>query len=189
MKKVLGLIAVLVLGAAFAQNTDSVDHEVSIEIPSMIEIQFVDSLGAVVANPTIQFDYQADITGYLAAVNGGTGVLAPTSTADFANIQVRSNYDTWNVTVTAVEKAGTSLVGSGLALADIAVDNGVVGAGNISFAMGSGVAVTSGTRTLSGGSLVFEDLGISSADYSLAVDGDEDPGLYEITVTYTVTGI
>lgn len=187
MKKVLSLLVVVAAvfsSAALAQNTDSVDHEVSIEIPSMIEIQFVDSADAVVTNPTIEFDYQGDVAGYLSAVTG-SGLLAPTSTGDFANIQVRSNYDTWNVTVTAVEKAGTTLTGSGLALADISVDNG----SGLAFAMGTNVAVTSGTRTLVAGDLVFQDLDISSADYSLAVDGDEDPGLYEITVTYTVTGI
>jgi len=187
MKKVLSFLVVLVLGAAFAQNTDSVDHEVSIEIPSMIEIQFVNGAN-VVANPTIQFDYQTNIGAYLTAVNSSPtgGSLAPTSIGDFTNIQVRSNYDTWNVTVTAVEKAGTSLVGSGLALTDSTVDN----LNGISFAMGSGVPVTGGGRTLDANSnLVFEDLGISSANYSLNVNGDEDPGLYEITVTYTVTGL
>lgn len=182
------------LGTAFAQ-TDS--HDVVIKIPSILSVRIVDSSGGLAGSPIVNFDFRtttANRTKYIDAVNAGGADLAPTSTPDFSDLQVFSNYGTWSLYVKATDplSAFTSLdtgitSGAGISLSDIVVTpSGTPGASDItvatSFPLDITTAVATGKNT-SG----WKSVGISGNDYTLHVNGDENPGAYTSTVTYQFT--
>ena len=188
---ILSLLASL--GTAFAQS-DS--HDVEIQIPTILSVRIVDGGGALAANPKVTFDYRsssADVQLYIDAVNAGGGDLAPTAVTDFSDVQVFSNQASWSVYVSASALGFTQLdsgitSGAGIALSDIVVTpTGTKGANvstvSSSFALDASTAVATGVNT-SGG---WQSLGFSGGDYALAVNGDENPGMYTTTVTYSFT--
>lgn len=196
MKRVFRLAVLSLLAAASfaAAQTDS--HDVTVRIPSVLQIRIIDGTGNnAAANPAITFDYQAaaNINTYLNTVNAGGGDLPPTAVTTFDNIKVFSNRTgAWNVNVAATalsfnnNLAVAGATGAGVALADLKVTpSGAIGSGvgtvTPSFTMAGGL-VASGTRTTG-----WSALGISGADYDLVVNGDEDPGEYTTVVTYTIT--
>lgn len=187
MKKVfsfLVVVATLVAGSAMAQ-TDT--HDVTINIPEVLQISIFDASNNVAVAPSVSFDYVTNAAAYLAMVNAGGGALAATSSSQFADVRVMSNHASWQVTVSA---AGA--LGIGLALADIDVTPSGVTGPNVATAPGwdlTGGVMAVGTATVGGGQLAFQSLGFSGNDYSLTVNGDEDPGTYTLTVTYTITGL
>ena len=115
MKKVFGLIgflAVIVSGTAFAQTSQS--YDVTVTIPSYLKIRMVDGTGALVSAPdAIAFDYGA-------AANAGSftpGTALPrTSTNNWADVEVASNDGGWKVNVST----GTT---SGFDWSKVTVDN------------------------------------------------------------------
>jgi hypothetical protein len=119
--------------------------------------------------------------------------IEPTST-NFSDIVVLSNRATWTVDVFAtaftftdnVATDGVAVPEFGLAVTDISV--AITGANALATLEGDfslSIApqdIASGTRTQG-----WTSLGIDGAGYAIAVDGDEAPGTYQTTVTYTIT--
>ncbi len=204
MKKVLSLLVVaaaVLMGSAMAQ-TDS--HDVSVTIPNLLRLRIVNGSTAEAAAPSVAFDYNtlaANVDKYIAEVNGTTsGGLAPTTVTDFGNVIVFSNRTSWEVRVnaSALGFADTFTLGvaaGGVALSDIVVKpSGVKGTGVTTVAANWDLANTSGNVN---GDLVangakttgWSSLGFSGNDYKLTVNGDENPGTYTTTVTYTIIGL
>ncbi len=193
MKKIFGLamvaVMVLGLGAAFAQP--AAGHDVNIRIPRLLMLRITDGLSNNAAtSPSVEFDFQADATDYIAAVNAGGGTVAPTTVTDFGDVVVLANAGGWSVGVSSgvlsfIDNLAVGGTGAGIALTDITVaPSGAAGA-NVTPTGGfnlSGATVANGSKTTG-----WESLGFSGGDYGLTVDGDEDPGEYSTTVTYTIT--
>ncbi len=194
--RLAALAALSVAGLGFAQ-TDT--HDVTVRIPSVLQVRITDSTGNNPgANPAIEFDYQAaaNLPTYLNTVNLGGGDLAPTAVTDFTNIKVFSNrVGTWNLRVSAAALTFTNNLGLtpaptgvGVALADLKVTpSGTMDASvtsrSTSYTLATAPAiVASGGRTTG-----WAAVGIGGNDYDLVVNGDEDPGQYVTTVTYTVS--
>ena len=162
----------------------------------------MDSSSQSAQAPAVTFDYGADIGGYEAAVSG-PGFVEASSVTDFSDVQVfvrkqAGDFNPWVLQVQATPlRRNGSLVeaGNGLALNDISVERGLnsgltqdatpPGFGfvqtrwsltNLSQFIGFGVYGTDGWRSL----------GFNGLDYRVAVDGNEDPGEYKTTVTYTL---
>lgn len=189
MKKVLSLLVVAAAIFASSAMAQTDTHQVTINIPEVLQIQIIDDLGVVGDAPSVTFDYVTNAAAYLAMVNGGGGALGETASADFANVQVMSNHATWEVTVSA-----TGTLGAGLALDDIVITPSGTEGDDVttraaSWDLSGATQVANGVPTIGAGGLEFQDLGFSGADYSLTVNGDEDPGTYTLTVTYTITGL
>jgi hypothetical protein len=194
--RLAALAALSVAGLGFAQ-TDT--HDVTVRIPSVLQVRITNGTStAASAAPAIEFDYQAaaNINTYLGTVNAGGGDLPPTLVTDFGNVLVFSNrVGTWNLRVSAAALTFTNNLaltpaptGVGVALADLKVTP--------SGTMDSSVASRSASYTLavapaivaSGGRTTgWASTGISGNDYDLVVNGDEDPGQYVTTVTYTIS--
>ena len=193
MKKLVSTLlatAMLVgLGAAFAQASS---HDVEIRIPNVLQLRIVNGSSlAAASSPSVTFDFQANQAAYLDLVNAGGGELAPTSVTNFSDVIVFSNRASWTVTVSAGEITfdnNLGLAGAtnlGISLADIIVrPSGTPGA-NVSTLEASwsltGGTIATGVRTQG-----WRNLGFGGADYRFAVNGDEDPGTYTTTVTYTI---
>lgn len=174
----LCLAALLAGGAAFGQETAR--HDVTINIPEVVEIRIIDDTGTdAVANPFVAFDYD-NAGDYFAAVEAGE--LVPTDT-NFDDIVVFVNrYNSWTVSVQASPLLdGTGSAPLGLSLGDITVTPSNTDLSPYSLST-TDTDIASGTKT-SG----FQSLGIAGSDYRVAVDGDEAPGDYTTTVTYTLT--
>lgn len=193
MKKLVSTLlatAMLVgLGAAFAQASS---HDVEIRIPNVLQLRIVNGAGVAAASgPSVTFDFQGDADAYLDTVNGGGGELAPTSWNQFDNVVVFSNRATWSVTVSAtaiVFDNNYGLAGmtpNGVSLADIIVRPSGTTETNVSSRASSwdmtGGTIASGVRTQG-----WRRLGFGGGDYRFAVNGDENPGTYTTTVTYTI---
>ncbi len=195
--RLAALAALSVAGLGFAQ-TDT--HDVTVRIPSVLQVRITNGIStAASATPAIEFDFQtlpANVNAYLNTVNLGGGDLAPTAVTDFGNILVFSNrVGTWNLRVSAAALTFTNNLGLtpaptgvGVALADLKVTP--------SGTMDTSVASRSTTYTLatapaivaSGGRTTgWASTGIGGNDYDLVVSGDEDPGQYVTTVTYTIS--
>jgi hypothetical protein len=183
MKKLVAtLIATVVLfgfGTVSAQATDSADHELRVTIPEILMIRIV----TTGPNPAfVEFNYAAAANqpAYLTAIEAPGGWL-PATSSNITDIQVLSIGLLWGLTVQATSFGD----GSGLSVADGESD----------------VAVFQGTPdqffitdldsdVMDGGPGNYQSLGITGLDYSLWVNGDEDPSqTHTITVTYTVTEI
>lgn len=195
MKKLIATAVVttmlLATGAAFGQ---SASHEVEVRIPNVLMLRITDGVGNAEATaPSVSFDFQADFDTYLDAVNSGVVTdLFPTDVNDFGDVIVFSNRGTWNVTVatTGITFANdlnlVGVTGNGVALTDITVAppaaalHGSIQARAASWNLAGG-QIANGVRTQG-----WRSLGFSGNDYRLAVNGDEDPGTYTTTVTYTI---
>lgn len=178
----------LASGAAFAQ---SASHDVEIRLPNVLMLRITDGTSnAAATDPSVLFDFQGDMDTYLDMVNTGGGNLEPTDVSAFGDVIVFSNRATWTVTVAADpiafdDSVGVGVAGNGVALSDITVvPSGTAGL-NVSSVETSwdltGSAIATGVRTQG-----WRSLGFSGDDYRFAVDGDEDPGTYTTTVTYTI---
>lgn len=197
MKKLvaISIVTALVLasGATFGQSA-SASHDVEIRVPNVLMLRITDGGGnAAATNPTVTFDFQdvANVDTYLDIVNGGGGDLSPTNVSNFGDVIVFSNRATWSVTVAASgitfanDLGLAGVTGNGVALSDITVaPNGAPGL-NVSSVSASwdltGSQIANGVRTQG-----WRSLGFSGRDYRFAVNGDEDPGTYTTTVTYTI---
>lgn len=188
----IAIVAAMIasLGAAFAQSTQS--HGVSIMIPNVLVIRIVEEVGGRVAatDPRVYFNFEARHADYITAVETDTP-LGPTLVERFGDVIVFSNRENWSVHLSATPLTFTPLMGGRvgfLALPDIRVDPiRYPGAGvtrpqsrwnlGTTLSIATGVSRTSGWRTL----------GFGGSDYELVVHGDEEPGTYTTTVTYTIT--
>jgi hypothetical protein len=194
--RLAALAGLAVAGFGFAQ-TDS--HDVTVRIPSVLQVRITDGTStAASAAPAITFDYQDPtyLNTYLNTVNGGGGDLPPTNVAQFGNILVFSNrVGTWNLRVSAAALTYSNNLGLtpaptgvGVALADLKVTpsgtmDSSVASRSASYTLATAPAiVASGSRTTG-----WASVGISGNDYDLVVNGDEDPGQYVTTVTYTIS--
>lgn len=194
--RLAALAGLAVAGFGFAQSDT---HDVTVKIPSVLQVRITNGTStAASAAPAIEFDYQAaaNINTYLNAVNAGGADLAPTLVTDFGNVLVFSNrVGTWNLRVSANALTYTNNLGLtpaptgvGVALADLKVTpagtmDSSVTSRSANFALATAPAiVASGSRTTG-----WASVGISGNDYKLTVSGDEDPGQFVTTVTYTIS--
>jgi hypothetical protein len=194
--RLAALAALSVAGLGFAQ-TDT--HDVTVKIPSVLQVRITNGTStAASAAPAIEFDYQAaaNINTYLNTVNAGGGDLPPTLVTDFGNVLVFSNrVGTWNLRVSAAALTYSNNLGLtpaptgvGVALADLKVTpsgtmDSSVASRSASYTLATAPAiVASGSRTTG-----WASTGIGGSDYDLVVSGDEDPGQYVTTVTYTIS--
>jgi hypothetical protein len=195
--RLAALAALSVTGLGFAQ-TDS--HNVTVRIPSVLQVRITDGASnAASAAPAVEFDFQdsANTGIYFDAVAAGGDLVAPTDVVDFGDIKVFSNRNgTWNLSVVASALNYTNNLGLNpvpvpgitLSLTDIMVepsspeDSSVTDRAEDFSLSTSSQVVAQGTRTTG-----WASVGISGEDYALNVDGDEDPGQYVTTVTYTIT--
>jgi len=196
MKKLLAtplaILIILAIGAAFAQ---SASHDVTIKIPDVVYLEIVNAAGTV-GTPAVTFDFVTNSTPYINMVNGGGGALSPTGVTDFEDVIVFSNRASWSVSVSTsaigfTDDVVAGLTGNGLGLGDIKVNpnttSGRPTTGVTSVDTSWDLAtpanpIATGTATLGASSL-----GFSGHDYTVDVQGDEDPGTYQTTVTYTLT--
>jgi hypothetical protein len=179
-------------GTAFAQLAQ---HGVTITVPATIGLRIV---GAGSGPRDVVFDYAADPVAYDAAVNG-TGVLRPTSTNRFDDIQVNSNRrGRWSVAVIATPLTYSGPAsGGGIALEDITVTRGLMSGllqnaipvGGSAWYNASWHLTTTAQQIASrtGASGGWQSLGFNGLDYELRVQGNENPGSFTTTVTYLLT--
>lgn len=190
------LLVALAAPIALAQTPDraAAGHDVAVTVPSTIGIRIVGTGPA-----RVTFDYAADLPGYLAAAEAGTP-LEPTGVSGFDDIEVRApgrvGTPAWYVTVTASPLAysGTG-TGVGLELGDLGVEPGASSGLAPEFPIWL-LGLVAPNWSLSStpqwiaygyvGSGRWRSLGFNGADYRLRVQGDEDPGAWQSTVTYTM---
>lgn len=194
--RLAALAALSVAGLGFAQTET---HDVTVRIPSVLQVRITSGTGNNEgANPAIMFDYQAaaNVNTYLNTVNAGGGDLIPTAVTDFSNVKVFSNrVGTWNLRVSAAALTFTNNLaltpaptGAGVGLADIKVlpsgtQDSSVATRSANYTLSATPAVVaSGSRTTG-----WASVGIGGSDYRLTVNGDEDPGQFVTTVTYTIS--
>jgi hypothetical protein len=194
--RLAALAALSVAGLGFAQ-TDT--HDVTVRIPSVLQVRITNGTStAASAAPAIEFDYQAaaNINTYLNTVNAGGGDLPPTLVTDFGNVLVFSNrVGTWNLGVSAAALTYTNNLGLtpaptglGVALADLKVTpSGAMDSSVASRSASYTLATASSTVASGGRTTGWASTGIGGNDYDLVVSGDEDPGQYVTTVTYTIS--
>jgi len=200
MKKFL--IATLVMfvlgsvGVVFGQaNTAS--HDLRVRIPDLLMLRITNGSNASVAAPVVNFNFVDNAGGlaaYLALVESGVaGNLDPTFT-NFGDVVVLSNRGSWVVTVAATnfdfqpdDSVGDGA--AGLALSDITVDIGATAGSNGITSINDTFALSFDPQTIVAGTRTqgWTPLGIGGNSYSIAVSGDEAPGTYDTTVTYTIT--
>ena len=168
----------------------------------MYGLRIVDSTNSPALAPSVTFDYGADVVGYNAAV-AGPGYVDASSVTDFADVQVyvrknAADFAVWTVQVQASELlysgSGNGL-NPGLALSDISVERGSM-SGLSQSAVAPSTGFVQARWSLSEGEQImafgfrgtsgWKSLGFNGADYRVAVDGNEDPGIYTTTVTYTI---
>jgi hypothetical protein len=173
MKKLVAtLIAtgmLLGFGAAFAQDQKLEDldsHELQITIPPVILLRFVTSAGVRVAADPVVFDILPGtfnpLGTYTAPAANWSDIEVFFNDGDFT-VEVETNnasFDWSKVTVTPA--------GSLVAEFDLPENTNLEILG----------------QTSSSGN--WQSLGISPASYSLTLTGEEEPGTYTTTVTYTV---
>ena len=183
----IGLLAGL--GGAFARANTS--HQVSVNIPDLLQIRITDgSSTAEVTGTTVGFDYTtaAGITAYMAALNVGGGSLAPTDASPaFGNVLVFSNHNSdWSVTL-GVSVSGTPSATPALPGSRVTVTpSGSTGTGVSTmvsqFNLGmNGTTLATGNKTQG-----WSGLGFGASDFSLYVDGTESPGTTVFDVTYSI---
>ena len=190
----LAMLVVVSFGSVFAQS-NTASHDVRVRIPDLLMLRIVDGTGNnTVAAPVVGFDFDTNAAGraaYMTVVEDGAAAdLEPTS-SNFGDIVVLSNRASWTVDVAAADFTFTDNVATdgvdvdayGLALSDISV--AITGADTsvgASFTLGTNQDIASGSRTTG-----WRSLGIAASGYRITVNGDEAPGTYVATVTYTVT--
>lgn len=183
MKKFLvSALAMFVLGSfgsVFAQASDA--HQLDITIPQLLMIQIVDASGDVVNEPSVVFNISA--ADYLAVADGPTATTFVPTSSNFTDVQVLTNNTAWSVEMSASTLGFTPVVtgntAAGLDLGDISV---VDASDATLFALNTTNDIGSGSAT-SG----WESLGFGGDDFRLALNGDEEPGTYSWTITYTVS--
>ena len=190
------LCALVLLNVVWASAQS--EHDVSVKLPSLYGIRIVDSADRPALAPSVTFDYGADIAGYDAAV-AGAGVVEASSVTDFGDVQVfvrkkAGDFNPWVLQVQATPFIYSGgVAGPGLALSDISVERGLT-SGLTQEAVTFGVVQPrwslSGSSQLIAfsayGTMGWQSLGFNGSDYRVKVDGDEDPGEYTTTVTYTI---
>ncbi len=188
--KVLALSMVLA-GFALAQSDD---QTVDIRIPNYIGLKIINGSGNIALNSSVAFDYTADVNSYVAAVEGA-GVLEPNVASDFEDIQVVVRRGRWYVFVRATPFSYTGPEsGAGLNLSDIRVNRGLKsGLTPDAITARAGGWIRPSWSLSNNWQLIVSDrrstlgwksLGFNALDYSVAVQGDEDPGEYVTVVTY-----
>ena len=184
----------LAAGAAFGQSNQT--HQLEVNIPNLVMIRIVDGSNAAAANPSVVFDLTTGTAlDELLAMNEAT-TFVPTSTTDFGDVVVFSNRATWSVSVSASEfnrSTGPDTTTSGetpLSISAVSVERPPVAS------FPTGVLSVASTWTLGTASQGiangeqtrgFRSLGFGGADYRLTLTGEEAPGGYQSTVTYSIT--
>lgn len=182
MKKFLATtLASLVLAAATTATAQTAaSHDVVIDIPQVLLLQIVDTSGEVVTSPVVRFDI--DLADYLDVAEAASATEFTPTSSNFADVRVMTNRAGWSVTLTAGAlnfNSPTSASAAGLSLGDITVVDGAVQL----FALDTAAAIGSGTNATSG----WESLGFGGDSFRLSLDGDEEPGTYTWTITYTIS--
>jgi len=171
-------------------------HDVTVRIPDMIAIRIV---GSGDGPRAVVFDYEDDVTAYVAAVLGD-GRLFPTDVRRFSDVEVNSTRrGRWSVQVVATPLAYAGPgSGDGLALGDVRVVRGsrsglaqdaIASQGNAGWYWADWQlsTTTQAIASRTGATRGWRSLGFNGLDYEVAVRGDEDPGSYTTTVTYLLT--
>ena len=197
---ITSMVASLLLaaGAAFGQPAASDSHDIEIRIPNVVFLRITNGEGNDAAtDPAVEFDFQDDMDTYMNAVEAGGAELEPTDVTSFGDVIVFSNRATWNVTVSATvisfendfeldDSDGEPISGNGVDLSDIIVRRGGTPGLNVSSVASAWNLATTGPIANGVRTQGWRSLGFSGDDYRLAVNGDEDPGTYTTTVTYTI---
>ncbi len=186
------MLALVGFGGAFAQS--SAAHDVEVKIPDLLMLRITDgSSNAAATNPAVNFDFVSDWATYMNAIDaGGSAPLAPTSTTNFGDIIVLSSRALWRVDVVSTLFVFTADVVAGQAAAGLDLDDvtvvpsGTKGTNVTTVAASFNLSTTSSPIANGQRTQGWRSLGISGSDYSLTVDGDEAPGTYVATVTYSI---
>ena len=182
MKKLIttALVTGLLLGLGATAAQASVDHELRIEIPAVLMIRFVDGAGVAVADAaTVAFEPTA------AAIAAGNLEFGPASVdLNWADVEVFANTtDTnWQLLVATdnddFEWSKVTVTPAGGLLTEA-----------FSLPEGEASRIFASTTLAAPLGAVWTALGISPATYELTLDGFEDEGTYETTVTYTIADL
>ena len=139
--------------------------------------------------PSVDFDYTTDVNTYTNVVNAGGGTLAPTSVTTFEDIQVASRAGNWYIYTRSTPTSGFG-AGSGFELRDVRVRRGAVSgltrSSAISVMLNNWRLRTTWRAIAYGNSATqgWDSLGFNGYDYTIDIDGDEEPGDHSVTVTY-----
>ncbi len=176
----LASLALLSFGAAFAQISDS--HDLDITIPQLLMLQIVDAAGDVVAAPSVAFNITP--AQYLTVAEGPTATTFIPTSSNFTDVRVLTNNAAWSVAMSASALGFTPVVtgsaAAGLDLGDIHV---VDGSDATIFVLDTTNDIASGSAATTG----WQSLGFGGSSFRLDLDGDEEPGDYSWTITYTVS--
>ncbi len=188
------LCAALQLPFASAQLAD---HEVNLSIPSYLGIRIVNNANIPRGSPAVNFDYTSDVSAYTDAYEG-PGFIGASNVTDFADVQVSVRtgfgFPLWYVEVQASPLTYRGQQGgAGLALEDIEVVRGVRSGLNPQAVVWGDVRDTWTLSTTPQwvaysllGTYGWQTLGFNGLDYRVKVNGDEEPGEYSTTVSYTI---
>jgi hypothetical protein len=192
MKKLVATLIATSMLVGLGTVSAQASHDLEIRIPEALMIRITSGTGIdAVTTGLVEFDFVTNPTAYFAALESdGVTSLVPTQVEDFGAVIVFANRGTWRVSVSAstlgfVSDVVAGETAAGIALTDIRVAPASLPEANVLFrAAGWNVnqgEIANGARTQG-----WRSLGFGGADYLLDVDGDEAPGTYTTTVTYTI---
>lgn len=164
------------------------DHSTSVRIPNYIGLKIIDGAGNLGGGASVIFDYATDVNTYTNLVNAGGGRLAPTDVVNFEDIQVATRGGNWRIYTRTTSTTG--FVNNTFRLRDVRVRPGTVS----NLTRSSAITSFSNTWRLStnwrliargrGATQGWDSLGFNGYDYTINIQGDEDPGDYSATVMY-----
>ena len=169
------------------------DHTTRIRIPNYIGIKIIDAAGNIRSNASVEFNYEDDGTDLLTYVNlieAGGGTLPPTEVVEFEDIQVATRGGgEWRIYTRTLNPVGFTNA-SGFRLNDVRVNPGSVSG----LTRGASIAAMLGGWNLrtnwryivrgQGATQGWDSLGFNGYDYTIQVQGDEEPGEHRATVEY-----
>ena len=200
MKKLVitSMVASLLLaaGAAFGQEDQSQTHQLQVNIPNLVMIRIVDGGNAASVDPTVVFDLTTGTALDALLAMNEAATFEPTLTEQFGDVVVFSNRATWSVSVEATdfvrtngpdisESEETPLSISAVSVIRPSVVSFPIGVSSVEPTWTLGTAsqgIANGVQTRG-----FRSLGFGGADYRLTLTGEEAPGGYQSTVTYSIT--
>ena len=180
MKKqllVTALVTGLLLGLGATAAQADVEHELEIVIPAVLMIRFVDSAGVAVTTPDpVVFAPTAE------AIAAGTKVFVPVTVApNWADIEVFANTRPLGFEVTVATDNGT-FEWNKVTVTPAGGDLNVL---TFDLPFNTEVQIYESAAPAST-SDEWSSLGISPTSYELTLDGSEEQGIYDTTVTYTI---
>ena len=189
MTKVLTLIFSLLLLVNTAAAQASGDHSTRVRIPNYIGLKIVDAAGNLGGGASVIFDYATDVNTYTNLVEAGGGTLSPTNVLAFEDIQVATRGGNWQIYTRTTFSSGFA-ASAGFTLNDVRVKRGSVSSLTPSSALrrlSNSWPLSTNWRRIArgrGATQGWDSLGFNGYDYTITIQGDEDPGEYVATVMY-----